>query len=106
MFYDALLKGVASEKTMDFVSALGYSLGYLGGGLLFALNVWMTLQPDTFGFADAGSAVRISFLSVGIWWGGFSIPIFLFVKEPEGAKRESGENIVKAGFAQLKETFP
>jgi UMF1 family MFS transporter len=105
IFYDALIKGVASEKKMDFVSALGYSLGYLGGGLLFTLNVWMTLRPEIFGFADAASAVRFSFLSVGIWWAGFSIPVFLFVKEPKGKEANLDLNAVKAGFVQLKETF-
>lgn len=106
VFYDALITGVASEKRMDFVSALGFSMGYLGGGLLFALNVWMTLKPGTFGFASDTYAVRFSFLSVGIWWAGFSIPIFLFVKEPESAAEAApGVSIVKAGFLQLKETF-
>jgi UMF1 family MFS transporter len=105
VFYDALITGVASEKKMDFVSALGFSLGYLGGGLLFALNVWMTLRPATFGFADAAEAVRFSFLSVGMWWAIFSVPIFLFVKESEGTAAESGVNAVKAGLAQLNKTF-
>ena len=76
VFYDALLTVVASEDRMDVVSALGYSLGYLGGGILFAMNVWMSLRPETFGFANAGAAVRFSFLTVGIWWAMFSIPIF------------------------------
>ena len=90
---------------MDFVSALGFSLGYLGGGILFAVNVWMTLRPETFGFADAGAAVRFSFLSVGVWWAVFSIPLLLFVKEPAIGEKKSGVNMVKAGFAQLRETF-
>ena len=105
IFYDALITGVSSEKNMDFVSALGFSLGYLGGGILFAVNVWMTLRPETFGFADAGAAVRFSFLSVGVWWAVFSIPLLLFVKEPAIGEKKSGINMVKAGFAQLRETF-
>ena len=105
IFYDSLLTGVASEERMDFVSALGYSLGYLGGGLLFALNVWMTLKPETFGFADAGEAVRFAFLSVGVWWALFSVPLFLFVKEPITRKARPSVNMVKAGYTQLKETF-
>ncbi|MBL7102402.1 MAG: MFS transporter, partial [Desulfobacteraceae bacterium] len=68
IFYDSLITGVAPEKKMDVVSALGFSLGYLGGGILFALNVWMTLSPATFGFRGPGEAVQFSFLTVGIWW--------------------------------------
>ncbi|MFQ5843013.1 MAG: MFS transporter, partial [Thermodesulfobacteriota bacterium] len=105
IFYDALITIVASERKLDFVSALGFSLGYLGGGILFAVNVWMTLSPETFGFGNAGEAVRFSFLSVGIWWGVFSIPLLLFVKEPSGKAAKSGLNMVKAGFTQLRETF-
>jgi len=105
IFYDSLITGVASEKKMDFVSALGFSLGYLGGGVLFALNVWMTLSPKTFGLANAGEAVKLSFVSVGIWWALFSVPIFLFVKEPVNGQAKPGVRVVKAGFDQLKETF-
>jgi len=105
IFYDALITIVASEKKLDFVSALGFSLGYLGGGILFAGNVWMTLSPETFGFGNTGEAVRFSFLSVAIWWGIFSIPLLLFVKEPAHGEEKSGVDIVKAGFTQLKETF-
>ncbi len=104
IFYDSLIVSVASEKRLDFVSALGFSTGYLGGGLLFGLNVWMTLSPETFGFADAGEAVRFSFLAVGIWWAVFSVPIFLFVKEPEKAS-VSGTTAVKAGLGQFIHTF-
>ncbi|MBW1772586.1 MAG: MFS transporter, partial [Deltaproteobacteria bacterium] len=50
VFYDALITVVSSNRRMDFVSTLGFSLGYLGGGLLFAVNVWMALSPATFGF--------------------------------------------------------
>ena len=105
IFYDALITIVASEKKLDFVSALGFSLGYLGGGILFAGNVWMTLSPETFGFGNTGEAVRFSFLSVAIWWGIFSIPLLLFVKEPAHGEEKSGVDIVKAGFTQLQETF-
>ena len=105
IFYDSLITGVAPEKKMDVVSALGFSLGYLGGGILFALNVWMTLSPATFGFRGPGEAVQFSFLTVGIWWAVFSIPLFLFVREPVGTKPATGMNMVKAGFGQLKETF-
>ena len=84
-FYDSLLTDVAGEDRVDFVSALGYALGYLGGGLLFAVNVAMTLSPGTFGLTDASQAVRVSFLTVGLWWAAFTIPLLLFVTESKPA---------------------
>ncbi len=72
VFYDALLPSVAPPDRLERVSSLGYALGYLGGGLLFAANVLMTLLPERFGLPDAGTAVRFSFLSVALWWGGFT----------------------------------
>ncbi|MGB0838862.1 MAG: MFS transporter [Chitinophagales bacterium] len=107
VFYDSLIKGVASSKNMDKVSSYGFSLGYLGGGTLFAINVWMTLQPEVFGLADAAEAVKVSFLTVGVWWAVFSIPLFLFVKEPEMEKnkQQSIGAMIKAGINQVKTTF-
>ncbi len=105
IFYDSLITAVASDKRMDFVSALGFSLGYLGGGILFAVNVWMTLNPGMFGFADAGAAVRFSFLSVAAWWALFSIPVFLFVKEPAEEKTVPAGTAIAAGLRQLSRTF-
>ncbi len=105
IFYDALLTVVSPEEKMDKISALGFSLGYLGGGLLFALNVWMTLRPETFGFADAGEAVRYSFLSVGIWWAVFSLPLAVLVKEPAAKASDEGFAVVGGGVRQLVSTF-
>lgn len=81
VFYDALLLAVSAKEQRHRVSALGYSLGYLGGGLLFLVNVIMTLKPHWFGLADAAEAVRWSFFSVAVWWALFAIPILLFVDE-------------------------
>jgi UMF1 family MFS transporter len=105
IFYDSLITGVASKKRMDFVSALGFSVGYLGGGLLFTVNVWMTLKPELFGFLNPAEAVRFSFLCVGLWWAVFSIPIFMFVKEPPHPEAEAGQSAIKAGLKQLATTF-
>jgi UMF1 family MFS transporter len=105
VFYDSLLIEVAGEEKVDFVSALGYSLGYLGGGLLFALNVGMVLAPEFFGITDASQAVRISFVSVSIWWALFSIPLFLYVPEPGTREPSPWRTSVRDGFRQLAGTF-
>jgi UMF1 family MFS transporter len=105
VFYDSLIVDVSPPDRTDMVSSLGFSLGYLGGGLLFAMNIFMTLKPASFGLADAGEAVRVSFLNVAIWWAVFSIPIMIFVKEPATTHRKSGWAMVGAGFRQLRTTF-
>ena len=81
-FYDSLLPHVAGEKDIDRISSLGYALGYLGGGILLAFNVAMILKPHWFGIADAEWGTRYSFLTVGVWWAAFSIPILKNVPEP------------------------
>ncbi|MYA24641.1 MAG: MFS transporter, partial [Gemmatimonadetes bacterium] len=100
-FYDALIVEVVGRDKSDSVSALGYSLGYLGGGLLFALNVVMVLHPTTFGLADASEAVRVCFLLVAIWWAGFSLPLFLWVEESPPTHARRGWSAVSAGYRQL-----
>ena len=81
VFYDSLLVVVAPAGRADFVSALGFSVGYLGGGVLFALNVAMTVWPGAFGLAGPAEAVRVSFLSVAAWWTAFSVPLVLWVRD-------------------------
>ncbi len=104
VFYDSLITLVAPKDKIDFVSGVGYAMGYLGGGLLLAINVWMTLSPATFGLADASQAVRLSFLTVAVWWGLFSLPIIFLVKEPKRSRSDSG-SVVRAGIQQLRRTF-
>ena len=105
IFYDSLLPSVADESNVDSVSSLGFAMGYLGGGLLFLLNVVMTLQPSIFGLADAGEAVRWSFVSVALWWGTFTLISIAWVPEPEIGKNKSRENSIREGFNQLFRTF-
>jgi len=105
IFYDSLLTTVATEARRDFVSSLGFSMGYLGGGVLFALNVWMALSPATFGLKDSGHGVKLSFLSVGLWWAVFSLPLILLVRERTGTTRKMPTAVIREGLNQLRETF-
>jgi len=105
IFYDALILDVVREDNIDFVSALGYSLGYLGGGILFTFNVIIILKPGLFGLMDKTQAIRFSFLTVGIWWALFTIPLLLWVKEKQRAGRRSWILTVKGAMSQLAETF-
>ena len=106
IFYDSLLPHVARPGEIDRVSADGYALGYLGGGLLLAFNLLMILKPALFGIPDAAWASRVSFLTVAIWWAVFSIPIFKYVPEPQAvvSRDESGRAFV-AGYQRLRRTF-
>lgn len=106
IFYDALLPTVADDEKIDSVSCFGFSLGYLGGGLLLAANVYMTMKPALFGLADTAQAVRWSFLSVALWWGLFTVFTILWVPEAKtGAAAKAGENPMTAGFRQFFTTF-
>lgn len=105
IFYDALLTTVAPEERLDAVSSLGFSLGYLGGGLLFALNAAMTLNPALFGISGPEAAVRFAFLSVGIWWVLFTLPLLLLVREPAAGSPGRIGAIVAGGLRQLGRTF-
>ena len=103
-FYDALLPSVSEEKNVDFVSSLGFSLGYLGGGILFAINIWMVKDFGFFGFENEAEAIKASFLSVALWWAIFSMPILFFIKE-EKKKKIGTLKALKDGFEALKNTL-
>jgi len=104
IFYDSLLMSVADESRVDFVSGLGYALGYLGGGLLLAASIWMVRSPATFGLESAAAAMQVSFVAVAVWWLLFTIPLWLFVEE-RGAASKRGWSAVGDGFRQLAATF-
>jgi len=105
IFYDALIVEVAARDKLDRVSALGYALGYLGGGLLFTLNVLMTLHPDWFGLRDEAQAIRLSFLSVAVWWALFSLPLYFFVPESPREESPSITILVREAVSQLRSTM-
>ncbi len=105
IFNDSLLPHIAGDR-IDTVSTQGYALGYLGGGILLAINLAMIMKPEFFGIANAEWGSRISFLTVGVWWAMFTIPVMLNVPEPP-VTIVKGEyrNSVAAGFQRLAKTF-
>ncbi|HET7587863.1 MAG TPA: MFS transporter [Gammaproteobacteria bacterium] len=104
VFYNAMLVHVAPPERWDVVSARGFALGYLGGGLLFALNVAMALKPHWFGLADSQAAVRMTFLTVGAWWLLFALPLLLGVRE-SSASSVPWRRAVGDGLRELRATF-
>ena len=105
IFYDSLLVTVSKEKERNRVSALGFSLGYLGGGILFLLNVAMFLYPNWFGLENQIEAVLWSFLSVAAWWLIFSLTIYLNVKEPiQNASKKQINTVIADAFENLLNT--
>lgn len=105
IFYDSLLPSIATKKKADYTSSLGFSLGYLGGGVLFLVNVIMYLKPDLFGIPDQSTAIRLSFVSVAIWWTAFAIPLLLWVEEPKINQSVSIIKAIPLGWIQLRNTF-
>lgn len=97
--YDGLLVSVATVAARDRISSLGYALGYLGGGLLFALNVAMVLSPASFGLADRVVATRFAFLTVAVWWALFTLPLIRWVPEPPSGGALDGA--VRRAFSEL-----
>ena len=105
VFYDSLLVTVSKEEERNRTSALGFSLGYLGGGILFLLNVIMFLYPNWFGLESQIDAVLWSFMSVALWWFIFSLPIYLNVKEPtQSSSGKSVNRIINEAFSSLLNT--
>jgi len=104
VFNDALLLNVAKPEQLDRVSALGYSLGYLGGGLLFVVNVLMYLKPALFGLASGAEGILLSFVTVGIWWFLFTLPLMRFVPEHRGEPAPIGKAI-EIGLKELRNTL-
>ncbi len=116
ILYDSLLPHVAKAEETDRVSAAGYAMGYIGGGLLLLINLAWILQPAMFGFSGTVPAIKASFFSVAVWWAVFSLPIFRRVPEPHRraaryggqAQSQSGAEssvAIVAAFARLATTF-
>ena len=104
IFYDALIVSVSTPAERNKTSSLGFSLGYLGGGLLFLFNVLMYMYPQWFGLSGPADAVLWSFMSVAIWWLIFSMPLLLQVKEKNNQVNNQYNNVVNKAFSNLLNT--
>ena len=98
-----MLVDVSQPGNFHFVSSLGYSLGYLGGAVLLGMHVWMLTSPATFGLTTATQVIKVAFVSVGVWWAVFLIPLACFV--PDSNKAEFAlRGAIRATFSELKAT--
>src|SRR5204862_5190822 len=108
VFYDSLLPHIAAPEEMDRVSTAGYAVGYFGGGVLLVINLLWILTPKTFGIPDTVTGIKLSFVSVGIWWLVFSLPLFRRVPEPVRvleADETANDNPIRAAFVRVWATF-
>ena len=105
VFYNAFLPEITTEDQRDKVSSRGFALGYLGGGLLLALNLLLVQFAPTLGIST-GMAVRLSLLSAGIWWGGFALVAFARLQTRQAERSlPPGKTYLTIGFSQLRATF-
>ena len=106
IFYESLLPHITTPDNIDRVSTKGYALGYLGGGILLVINMLWYSYPEVFFLPSRAAAVKLSFLSVAVWWGLFSIPLLRRVPEPPlGRSLTLRSNPVKEGFRSLVKTL-
>ena len=106
VFYNSFLPVIAAPEDQDRISARGYSYGYLGGVILLLFNLLMIMKPALFGF-DAGSSLpaRISFVTVFLWWIGFSLITFSRLPRYTFRKRMQHANVIFNGYAELRKVF-
>ncbi|HET7580443.1 MAG TPA: MFS transporter [Bacillales bacterium] len=106
VFYDGFLPEIADKSRIDSISARGYAFGYIGGGILLLINLMMIMNYSWFGFADKTTGTQLSFVTVGIWWFLFTIPLLKNVKEPKRSRAvNEKKNYIKISFNRLATTF-
>ena len=107
VFYNSFLPVICEPEEQDRISARGYSMGYLGGVVLLLFNLLMIMKPELFGITDPLLPARISFLSVFVWWIGFSqitfrrLPRYTFRKR----RKDKETNIFFEGYRELNKVF-
>jgi len=105
VFYNAFLPEIAPPEDRDAVSSKGFAWGYMGGGLLLALNMVMAFKPEAIGLTT-GQAIRLSIASAGLWWALFTVIPMLGIRNRRAAKHlPPGSTYLTIGFQQLSHTL-
>jgi len=105
VFYNAFLPEIASPAQRNAVSSMGWALGYLGGGLLLALNLGLVAHASHLGLTTS-QAVRLSLASAGVWWGLFTLlPLARLRNRQPIRQLTPGEHYLTVGFRQLRHTL-
>ncbi len=105
VFYNAFLPEITTKDQADKVSSRGYAYGYLGGAIMLVFNLLLVVRAEELGIS-AGLAVRLSFLSAGLWWGGFALITFSLLKSrPTNKQLPAGKSYISAGFSEIVSTF-
>lgn len=106
VFYNSFLPDIAFSEQQDKISARGYSLGYIGSVFLLIFNLAMIMQPQFFGLGEGGTAsfqaMKISFVTVGIWWIVFSQYSFYFLPKGNKTGKRVTKNVLFNGFKELQ----
>lgn len=92
VIYNSFLNDISSFTDREKVSSKGWATGYLGGGLLLVLNLLLFLFHNNLGISNS-LAVRINLASAGVWWGLFSIPALLFLKNKSSQNEYENRNV-------------
>jgi UMF1 family MFS transporter len=105
VFYNAYLPEIAAEEDRDRISAKGFTMGYLGSVLLQIICFALFFFPESFGLSNDTTALKVSFLLVGIWWLGFAqIPLSILPIEPR-SERKSKHHVLANAFIELKKVW-
>ncbi len=104
VFYDSLIVDVSRPRFYSLVSNLGHAVGYVGGAILLAFQVWMISRPGTFGFSGINEIIRFGFILVGLWWLIWMAPLMAVVREGKFEQAKT-DGTVRAAYHELKNTF-
>ncbi|RYY09013.1 MAG: MFS transporter, partial [Chitinophagaceae bacterium] len=104
VFYNSYLPDIAFPEQQDAISAKGYSLGYIGSVVLLVINLVLVMMPDSIGIT-AMEAMRYSFISVGVWWIGFSQYTYYYLPSGNKQSRKITNDVIFNGFRELKRVW-